>query len=235
MRRVIVTIVISASALVLAVPALGRVDELAALDKEPLPSCPTTPCAAISRTTGYQVKVGTAKGVFVAPRDGRVVAWTVRLSKPSAKQVSFFNETLGGEASATIAVLRPGNRLRYRVVGQGEVVKLAPYFGTTVQFPLLRTLTVRKGWVIALSVPTWAPALAVDLPKAENAWRASRPKDGCQDPRTQTAQSRGDLSQYYCLYRGVRLTYSATIVSAPQAAAPDKPAAKKPAAKPPAG
>ena len=41
--------------------------------------------------------------------------------------------------------------------------------------------------MIALTVPTWAPVLAVNLPQ-ENGWRASR-ADNCSDLLTQTAQT----------------------------------------------
>src|SRR3712207_7815497 len=47
----------------------------------PQPSCPTSPCFAVSRTTGYQAKVGTNRGLVRVPENGRIVAWTIRLSR----------------------------------------------------------------------------------------------------------------------------------------------------------
>lgn len=35
-------------------------------------------------------------------------------------------------------------------------MKLQPYFGKTTEFPLEKTIEVKKGWVLGLSVPTWA-------------------------------------------------------------------------------
>ena len=97
------------------------------------------------------------------PKDGSIVAWTIGLGKPGKKQTTFFNDKLGGEPQAQITVLNPRRKLRSRAVGQGDLQKLTPYFGTTVQFPLAKSIPVKKGWVIALTVPTWAPALAVGL------------------------------------------------------------------------
>ena len=178
---------------------------------------PGTPCLAVSRTTGFQVKVGTTRSLVTAPRDGKVVAWTIVLGKPNAKQVSFFNTSEGGVASAGIAILRPQKspNLSYLLVAQSPLVKLQPYFGQTAQFPLDTSLTVKKGDVVALTVPTWAPALALGFPNSTS-WRASRAKAQCASTNTQTAHTRsGSIVQYYCLYRTARLTYSATLISTP--------------------
>ena len=179
------------------------------------PSCPARPCLAVSRTTGYQAKVGTTRSLMAIPKTGRIVAWTIALGNPGAQQTTFFNQRLGGEAEAQITILNPRRRLRSRAVAQGEPEKLQRYFGSTVQFPLERSLRVRKGWVVALTVPTWAPALAVGL-GADTSWRASRGRGRCDDTSNQTAQlGANQLAQYFCLYRTARLTYSATLIPDP--------------------
>ena len=206
--------------LLFALPAVAdaRIIEVGRLDGEnelPAPSCPGSPCFAVSRTTGYQAKVGTNRGLVRVPENGRIVAWTIRLSKPGPRQVAFFNQKLGGASQAQVSVLRPGRRLYSRVVAQTPMVDLEPFFGQTAQFPLDRTIPVKKGSIIALSVPTWAPALATGL-GSDTSWRASRPAGDCDDTATQTAQSDiRDLAQYRCLYQRVRLTYSATLVTEP--------------------
>ena len=205
----------------LAVPsaAPARIIEVGALTTEqelPAPSCPTRPCFAVSRTTGYQAKVGATRGLMRVPANGRIVAWTIRLSKPSRSQISFFNRRLGGEASAGISLLKPGDRLFGRVMAQSPVVQLQPFFGQTVQFPLEKSLRARRGQFLALTVPTWAPALATNL-GGDTSWRASRPAGECDDTETQTAQDEvRDLAQYRCLYQRVRLTYTATLVTEPK-------------------
>ena len=80
------------------------------------PACPASPCLAVSRTTGYQIKVADERGSFVVPEDGKIVAWTIALGKPTTEQIAFFDKGLGGPASARITVLRPGKTLYSRVV-----------------------------------------------------------------------------------------------------------------------
>jgi hypothetical protein len=197
----------------LTAPAQAKIIEIGQTTDTAAPSCPRT-CNAISRTTGYQAKVGPKRGLFTVPQDGRIVAWTIQLSKPGPSQIKFFNENLGGEASAGISVLRPGKRLFSRTLSTSSIYKLTPFFGKTVQFALSRSLIVHKGDLIALNVPTWAPALAVGL-GGDTSWRASRTKDKCRDTQTQTTQDRGQNTQYMCLYRTARLLYSATLVTSP--------------------
>jgi hypothetical protein len=195
--------------------ALAMLADVGTVKPDAAPSCPARPCLAVSRTTGFQAKVGTSRGTHVIPRDGRIVAWSIALGKPGKKQTAFFNEKLGGEPVAQITILNPRRKLRYRAVAQGEPQKLTPYFGQTVQFPLVKSIPVKKGQIVALTVLTWAPALAVGL-GGDTSWRAARPKGKCEDTQAQTAQTQpNQLAQYYCLYRTARLTYSATLVSTP--------------------
>ena len=200
-------------------PASARVVEVGAVDAQATPSCPS-PCIAISRTTGYQAKVGPTRGLFTVPENGRIVAWTIALGKPGAQQKRFFDSGFGGRSRARITVIRPGNKLSARVLAQSPDVNLEPYFGSTAQFPLEQSLKVSKGNVVALTVPTWAPALAVGL-GGDTSWRASRPsepRDKCLDTETQTAQSRiNGITRFRCLYRTARLTYSATLITDPVA------------------
>ena|SRR5829696_2631738 len=209
-----------ATTLAASAPASAKIVEIGRTDAKP--ACPATPCLAVSRTTGYQVKVGDERGGFVVPADGRIVAWSIALAKPTAQQVRFFNKNLGGPPSARLTVLRQGNKLYSRTITQSPVQTLTPYLGQTVQFPLGTNLNVKKGYVIALTVPTWAPALTPLLTDFSS-WRASRPLDKCSDTSTQTAQMSLDIvAQYRCLYKA-RLTYSATLITLP---APNRSAAR---------
>jgi hypothetical protein len=222
---------IAAAGAALAFPAFASAEiiEVGKVDPPATPSCPAKPCLAVSRTTGYQAKVGATRGLMTIPQDGSLVAWTISLGKPGTKQTSFFNDKLGGEAQAQITVLNPRRKLRSRAVAQGDPQKLTPFFGTTVQFPLAKSIPVKKGWVVALTVPTWAPALAVGL-GADTSWRASRGKGTCEDTSTLTTQTQpNQLAQYFCLYKTARLAYSATLVTAPVPAAQQPPPAQPPA------
>jgi hypothetical protein len=206
----------AAVAMTPAAPASARIIEIGKTAQETPPSCPSNPCQAVSRTTGYQAKVGAERGIFAVPADGKIVAWTITLGKPGPKQVAFFNENYGGAARAGISILKPGTRLFGRVTGQSPLKALAPFFGQTVQFPLGRALNVKKGYLIALTVPSWAPALSLGMGN-DTSWRASRGRGRCQATGNQTAQLRlKALAQYRCLYRTARLTYSATLITTPQ-------------------
>jgi hypothetical protein len=215
MRRILAVISVPFALAALPAASGARVIDVGQTPTPATPSCPSKPCLAVSRTTGYQAKVGTDRGLMTIPAKGRIVAWTISLGKPGTKQTQFFDSKLGGTAQAGLVVMKPGAHLFYRVMATAPVVHLQPYFGATVQFPLASSIPVSKGWVIGLSVPTWAPALAVGL-GGDTSWRASRAKGKCDDTQTQTAQLEANrLAQYYCLYRTARLTYTATEVTAP--------------------
>lgn len=222
MRRTLIAILGGTTLALLALPALApatlsEVGVLGATTPATVPSCPATPCLAVSRTTGFQVKVGSASNILSAPRAGTIVAWTITLGKPNTTQIKYFDANEGGIASAGIAILRPQKKpnLTYKLISQSPLVKLEPYFGKTAQFPLETTLPVKKGDVIALTVPTWAPALALGFANTTS-WRGSRPRASCSPTPTQTSQTTiGSDVQYFCLYRTARLTYSATLISTP--------------------
>jgi hypothetical protein len=221
----VVLLSLAAAALVPA-GASAKVLELGQTAQQPVPSCPAKPCLAVSRTTGYQAKVGPTRGLFTAPEPGRIVAWSITLGGPTDKQVKFFSTTLGGPPSAGITVFRPGEHLYGTITGQSPVEQLTDYLGETVQFPLERTLSVKKGYTVALTVPTWAPALAVGF-GTDTSWRASRTKEKCSDTATQTAiTTLGTVTRFLCLYKTARLTYSVTMVTDPHGP-PKKPKTPK--------
>lgn len=202
------------AALVSAAPASARIIEIGAEAADAAPTCPSSPCLAVSRTTGYQAKVVDSRETYVVPAAGRIVAWTIALGNPDERQIEFFEGNYG-EASANLTVLRRGKRLYHRVMAATPVQRLKSYFGQKVQFPLDRSIPVKKGYVVALTVPTWAPALT-QLLEDGSSWRASRAKNRCNDTDAQTAQTRvGQRTQYRCLYKA-RLTYSATLITTPR-------------------
>ena len=217
LRRTLLALA-GAAATLAAGPAVASAEiiEVGAVQPPSPPSCPARPCLAVSRTTGYQAKVGAKRQVMAAPADGKIVAWTITLGSPGKAQVNYFNDNFGGAASAGISVLKPGKKLRHKVNGHSPLQRLQPYFGTTVQFPLDRSLTVRKGYLVALTVPSWAPALALGM-YTGTLWRASRPTNACDEPGKQSAQlALGNQVPYRCLYRTARLTYSATMITTPK-------------------
>ena len=204
----------AAAALALPTAAPARIAELGVLADGVRGACPDN-CQAVSRTTGYQAKVGPERTLYQAPADGRIVAWTIALGKPGPKQTAFFTERLGGESQAAVVVLAPEKKLVRRVVAKAPLMKLTEYFGQSVQFPLERSLPIKKGQYVGLSVPSWAPALQIGL-GADTSWRASRAKDTCADTATQSALVGARNSvPFACLFKTARLTYSATLVTSP--------------------
>src|SRR5262245_26524569 len=214
------------------------------------PSCPNN-CQAIGKTTGFQTKIAGTKNPFVVPFDGSIVAWSIKTGAPSTKpnpqnnnqsDMDFFTKSFGGAPKARIAVLKPINkaikahRPLYKLKGQSPVEDLSDLLGQTTTFTLDSPLRVRRNWIVALSVPTWVPAFAINQPTT-TAWQASRPKDKCSntnDILNGTAQEDlGSERLYGCTYKTARLLYSATVVSSPGSGA--KQPAKKPSGKQPTG
>lgn len=205
---------VAIAALTIPAVAPAKVLEMGQLADDLRGVCPLN-CQAVSRATGYQAKVGPDRTLYRAPANGRIVAWTIALGNPGPKQTAFFSERLGGESQAAVVVLDPQKKLVRRVVAKAPLEKLSDYFGEMVQFPLARTLPIKKGQYVGLTVPSWAPALQLSLGN-DTSWRASRPKDACPDTSTQFALiGRRRAVPFACLYKTARLTYSATFIPTP--------------------
>jgi len=182
----------------------------------PDPSCPELPCQAVGSVTGFQVSTNQSRLPFRVPGNGKVKAWTLTLAQPTNRQRSFFNGFFGTPPEARLAILRriAGSKPpRYNLRSQSSVQVLSPFLGQTVKFGA--NLRVRKGDIVGLTIPTWAPAFAQDL-SAKNAWRASREPGRCTnttDVRQGTAhQRRNTRATYGCRYSTARLLYTATVV-----------------------
>ncbi len=216
--------------------APSRVIVLGQTDVSPPPSCPgktvnnveIVPCRVEGHVTGFQVNAGGVPEPYVVPFDGKIVAWSIALARPSREattkttdEVGFFNEFLGSPSKARIGVLRrlEGSKPpRYKLVRQSPLVTLNPYFGSTPVFALDHPLSVVQGQVVALTVPTWAPMFAFNVSET-NTWRGSRAPGHCaskEDIQTgHPQQGVGKVKTYGCFYSSARLLYTATIVKGP--------------------
>jgi hypothetical protein len=181
-------------------------------------SCPgtaTVPCTVVSRTTAIQVQVNDTRTPFEVFTPGRIVGWQISLSSPTSSQISYFDTHEGGTAQAAIAVIRQVRGLDYRLEYESPVVHLERYFGRTATFALPVSVPVTPGDVIALTVPTWAPALELTA-GAKTAWRASRGRSQCTAVTTETAQLQPHgIVEYYCIYRKALISYGAIEISTP--------------------
>ena len=182
----------------------------------PDPSCPGLPCQAIGSVTGFQVSNGQTRSPFIVPHDGTIKSWTLTLAQPTNKQRSFFNGFFGTPPEARLSILRriPGtNPPRYNLRSQGSIKVLTPYLGQTVKFG--SSLEVEKGDIVAVTVPTWAPAFAQELPSNE-VWRASRAPGTCTNStdirQGEPLEKLGTRATFGCKYSTARLLYTATLV-----------------------
>ena len=119
-------------------------------------------------------------------------------------------------------MLRPGPKNTYTVAAQSGVYHVTPFLGQVLEEPLsmpdqfasFTALPVRRGDVIGLTVPTWAPVLTYGLASSDFGYRQSRATNCKNPPSTETAQSRvGESTAYRCGYTGTRVEYSATEIT----------------------
>ena len=220
MSRLPLVAVAGAACAALALPAYASAEiiEIGKVDPPPMPSCPTRPCLAVSRTTGYQAKIGPTRGVMTIPKDGSIVAWTIALGKPGAKQTDLLQRQAGRRVAgpdhdpqpapqAALARRRPGRPAEARAVLRHHRAVPAGQVDPGQEGLGRRAHGARRGR------PRWPSGLGADT-----SWRASRAKGTCEDTSTNTVQTQpNQLAQYYCLYKTARLAYSATLVTAPDA------------------
>ncbi|HEX7278541.1 MAG TPA: hypothetical protein VF255_02850 [Solirubrobacterales bacterium] len=214
----------------LRVVVLGQTAEM------PPASCPgkivnnveVTPCRVEGHVTGFQSIADGVPRPYEAPFEGKIVAWSITLAKPSTAEtktttdeVGFFNDFLGTPSQARIGVLRPVEDTKppkYKLVRQSPLEILNPYFGSTPVFALDHPLTVLKGQVVALTIPTWAPMFAFNV-SSDNTWRGSRLPERCSSKEDiqggHPQQGVGKIKTYGCYYSNARLLYTATLVKKP--------------------
>lgn len=213
-----------------------RVVVLGQTPETPPASCPgkivnnveVTPCRVEGHVSGFQAIADGVARPYEAPFEGKIVAWSITLAKPSTKEtdtttdeVGFFNDFLGTPSQARIGVLRPiedSKPPKYKLVRQSPVEILNPYFGSTPVFALDHPLTVLKGQIVALTIPTWAPMFAFNV-SADNTWRGSRLPEQCSAKEDiqngHPQQGVGKIKTYGCYYSNARLLYTATLVKKP--------------------
>ena len=113
--------------------------------------------------------------------------------------------------------IKQGHQI-YKLKSQSPVEDLSSYLGQTTTFTLDTPLRVKPNNVVALTVPTWAPAFAVNQ-SANTKWQASRKRGKCNETADILAgtpqDAEGSQRIYGCTYNTARLLYSATVVADP--------------------
>jgi hypothetical protein len=233
-KKLLVLISTFVAALIVASVAVGRVAELGTTLDEHTAACPDN-CQAIGQVSGFQIQQGTRKLPYRLRSYGKVVAFSVKLGQPNASQVQFFNKLFGGPPQIMLTVLKPYETPKgqpkqpnkYVLVGSSPLFDIQNYFGSEPTFALPRPLTIKPGYVVGLTVPTWAPAFAVNLGD-DMQWRSSRDPKSCDDVRQDAAQDiRGSARTYGCVYKTARLLYTVTYIPDPKPTTPPPPPPKK--------
>jgi hypothetical protein len=228
-RRTVLSLGLAVTALA-AVPAgasAAKVTEVGAVTDGKAPRCPDA-CSVVTRTTALPTSVDGNRNVYVVPSDGRLVAWSITTGTPSDTDRSALEKQLG-RASAGLVVLRRGKSVAASVVAASSVKKLDPYFGGETTFALPTSIPVKKGDVIGLTVPTWAPSLVQGY-GTNTSWRASRPAGRCggttderkKDYYVDTTLASGKSGTFNCLYKAERMSYTATLIPTPTKTATKK-------------
>jgi hypothetical protein len=228
MQRSFLACLLGSAVLALVAPALASASavELGSTSTALVaPTCPKGVAPAnctiiLTRATALETVRDGVNYPTTVKTAGRIVAFTVGLSRldsnaATAKtDIHFLDSSYGGTTRVAIAVLRPvGARLlrRWQLVAQSPVYHVQPYLGQVVRFPLATSLAVAPGDTVALTTPTWAPVLSIDLSTKKFAYRQSR-ATGCNAPPStnQAQQTVGQSTRYVCDYPGTRVEYSAT-------------------------
>ncbi len=202
--------------------------------RTPSPDCPTDtnrhPCEGVGSVTGFPLVAGGEKRPMNVPRNGKLVAWAIDLSRPNKSQRDFFgdlfeSERYGMKPTARIAVIKHRRRHDYKLLRQSPVVNLSGALGRKQIFTLDKPLRIRRGQVVALTVPTWASNFASHISQRRNKWRASRSRRNCAPNgsdmnavrrfarKSRPQQNVGSVRGYGCDYTSARLLYWAYYVT----------------------
>jgi hypothetical protein len=185
-------------------------------ERTPEPSCPKTPCEAVGSVTGFQLVADGTRAPFKARQNSWIVGWAIDVSQPKKSQHNFFadfyrSNVFGTVPTARIAVIKRRDGRNYKLKSQSPVVPLTTSLGSRQTFTLSSPLKIRKGEFLALSIPTWASAFAVNLSSGKNVWRSSRAKGKCSGTANIKAgkpqQNVHSTREYACDYKTARLLY----------------------------
>jgi hypothetical protein len=248
MKRSLLIVAIAACLAAIGLPAgasAGTV-ELGQTAAAPLvvPTCPSiNSCDIIlQRSTALQTIHDGIDYPTLAKSSGEIVAFTVGLSRLSTNLtqartiVHGLDTQYGGTTQVAVAILKPvgAHKLfEWALAAVSPVVHVQPYLGTVTQFPLSTPLPIAKGDAVALSVPTWAPLLSINLSTSDYAYRVSRTKV-CTTPFPATDDAMFTLSVttvFGCDYTGTSPQYSATEITTPVAPKVQVHSSRQPAAR----
>lgn len=216
--------------------------ELGKTGNTPSPNCPDksadgeTPsdrqaCQVTGQVTGFQRSADGKKGLFRVRENGKIVAWSIDLAKPTQEERDIFGEAAqtpqwGKRPTAGISIVKPKGNRTWKLMRKSPVLGVEDYYGEKPLITLDKPLRVTKGDWVALTTETWLPAFSIKGLSRDDKWVASRPKSKCEIPDSVPPEDRlqyffdntrphtetGTERKYQCTYDSARILYWAYFV-----------------------
>ncbi len=194
---------------------------------------PDDSCQAVGSLTTFISRLGDKKHPFVAPSNGKIVAWSIELgSKPSKRPPSndpdgksnleffqdlFGNEKYGKGPVARLAILhRQGKGVEFKLKSQSPAIKLGgTFYDEDTIITLDKPLPIKKDEIVGLSSMTWIPMLKPHKAgEGKTGWRANLKKGDCDADGITAGKPQkkvGSTREYGCQFSD-RLFYKAYFV-----------------------
>ena len=199
---------------------------LGAIGKLPEPLCPLD-CSGLAIVSGFQAEINGIGNPYRIPFNGHVTKWKISLGSVTKSQRTFFEERFGRKPKAGISMLKPvrvDGKKQFKLMKRSPIEGLNKFLGDVASISLKRPIKVKKGWYVALTVPTWAPALArvktdatPPKPDTSYSWRAGRDRDTCmQEPNMKNSDPQmepGSKRAYGCRFSAEQLLYRVKVTN----------------------
>ncbi len=180
-----------------------RASSLGQTGHTPGPLCPQRPpertnpdstqikhaCQAVGSVTGFQLQANGKHQAFRMPHNARIVAWAVSVADTNKLETKAFggfdffgSHKYGKKPTAQLAILKKMKKQgpRFRLVRSSPIESLKSAQGHKQYFVLKKPLKAKKGMIVGITVPTWAPIIASNANVAkDNKWKASRNPKKC--------------------------------------------------------
>ena len=145
----------------------------------PRPACPNKAdeqgnpfykqCQVQGQVTVFQRTVQGRDGLYKARSNGRLVAWSISLGKPTKNEQKTLLKYGGTEefpdtATAGLSVLKPQGEKKFKLTAKSPIMRVDNDFGREQTFTLDRPLRIRKGEIAALTTATYLPFLGIKQP-----------------------------------------------------------------------
>lgn len=195
------------------------------------PTCPSgTPSAdctiVLAQMTAFETLSDGVSSPTLVKQSGELFGFSLGISNISSntktrnQYVTELDKAYGGAPKVSLTVLRAVGRpslQRWQVVAQSPLFNLASYLGQNdIEFSLVNEIPVVRGELLALTIPTWAPILSIDLSSSKFAYRQSRnEKCSSSSPPPSEQQRIGLMTTYGCSYKGARIEYTASEITSP--------------------